>query len=127
MAAIVVDTDDTAEECIGYLKEQRYLSEKFLPLNCLDVAPVNEKLRELSEPKGVKLLYDVINCPQQNVRKAIQFACNNAVVCETPEDARKMAFGRDNHRYKAVALDGTLFQQSGVISGGGAELKQKAK
>lgn len=127
MMAVVVDTDDTAEECIGYLKEQRYPAEKFLPLNSLDVAPINEKLRELTEPKGLKLLYDVINCTQPTVKKALQFACNNAVVCETPDDARKMAFGRDSHRYKAVALDGTLFQQSGVISGGGSELKQKAK
>lgn len=127
MNAIVVDTDDTAEECINYLKEQRFFSEKFLPLNSLEASPINETLREITDPKGVKLLFDVINCTQQSIRKAIQYACNNAVVCETAEDARKMAFGRDNHRCKAVSLDGTLFQQSGVISGGGAELKQRAK
>uniref|UniRef100_A0AC35FVK5 Structural maintenance of chromosomes protein n=1 Tax=Panagrolaimus sp. PS1159 TaxID=55785 RepID=A0AC35FVK5_9BILA len=127
MNAIVVDTDDTAEECIAYLKEQRYFSEKFLPLNSLEVSPINETLREVTDIRGVKLLYDVINCTQPNIRKIIQFATNNSVVCETAEDARKMAFGRDNHRYKAVSLDGTLFQQSGVISGGGSELKHRAK
>uniref|UniRef100_A0A7E4V931 Structural maintenance of chromosomes protein n=1 Tax=Panagrellus redivivus TaxID=6233 RepID=A0A7E4V931_PANRE len=125
MNAIAVDSDDTAEECIAYLKEQRYMSEKFLPLNSLDCAPINEKLREIGG--GVRLLYDVINCTQPSVKKAIQFACNNAVVCDTPEEARQMAFGRDNHRLKSVALDGTLFQQNGVISGGGSELRARAK
>lgn len=45
------------------------------------------------------------------------YACGNALVCETVEDARTIAFGR-YERHKAVALDGTMFQKSGIISGG---------
>uniref|UniRef100_A0A914ZAR2 Structural maintenance of chromosomes protein n=1 Tax=Panagrolaimus superbus TaxID=310955 RepID=A0A914ZAR2_9BILA len=127
MNAIIVDTDDIAEECIIYLKEQRYFSEKFLPLNSLVINSINEMLREISEPKGVKLLFDVINCFQPSIRKAIQFTTNNAVVCETTEDARHMAYGIAGHRYKSVSLDGTLFQQNGIVSGGSLELRDKAK
>lgn len=44
--------------------------------------------RELTEPRGVKLVFDVIQCNNPVARKALQFACGNALVCETPEDAK---------------------------------------
>lgn len=40
---------------------------------------------------------------------------------------RYLAYGSASDRYKAVALDGTLFERSGIISGGGQELRQRAK
>ncbi|VDN02476.1 unnamed protein product [Thelazia callipaeda] len=127
MMSIVCDTDETARESIIYLKEQRLAPETFLPLSVLDVHPIKEKLRELAEPKGVKLVFDVIQCNNHVARKALQFACGNALVCETPEDAKYLAYGSASDRYKAVALDGTLFERSGIISGGGQELRQRAK
>lgn len=125
MMSIICDTEQTARDCITYMKEQRAEIETFLPISYLDVHPINEKLRELSEPRGVKLVFDVIQCNLPAVRKALQFACGNALVCETAEDARQLAFGGAD-RHKAVSLDGTLFQQSGVISGGASELRAKA-
>ncbi|KHN86179.1 Structural maintenance of chromosomes protein 1A [Toxocara canis] len=127
MMSIVCDTDETARESIVYLKEQRLPPETFLPLSILDVHPINEKLRELAEPRGVKLVFDVIQCNNPVARKALQFACGNALVCETAEDAKYLAYGSASDRYKAIALDGTLFQQNGVISGGGQELKVRAR
>uniref|UniRef100_A0AC34GBV7 Uncharacterized protein n=1 Tax=Panagrolaimus sp. ES5 TaxID=591445 RepID=A0AC34GBV7_9BILA len=38
-----------------------------------------------------------------------------------------MAYGIAGHRYKSVSLDGTLFQQNGIVSGGSLELRDKAK
>lgn len=58
--SIVCDTEETAREAIAYLKEQRFAPETFLPSQGIDVHPINEKLRELSYPKGAKLVYDVI-------------------------------------------------------------------
>ncbi len=52
-----------------------------------------------------------------DLQKALQFACANALVCDGMEEARKLAFG-GAERKKTVSLDGTLFQKSGVISGG---------
>ena len=65
----------------------------------------------------MKLVMDVIHLNVPAAKKALQFACGNALVCETAEDARKLAFG-GGQRHKAVSLDGTLFQKSGMISGG---------
>lgn len=126
MTAIVCDTDETARECITYLREQHFSPETFLPLNSLDVMPVNEKLRDFTSIPNVKLLYDVINCNMPVARKALQFVCGNSLVCDTPDQARQLAYG-DKERYRAVSLDGTQFQPNGVISGGGHDLKARAK
>jgi chromosome segregation ATPase len=40
MTSIVCDTDDTARQCIPYLREQRHAPETFLPLNSLEVQPI---------------------------------------------------------------------------------------
>ena len=104
MMSIVCDTDDTARECITYLKEQRYFPETFLPLSVLNVIPINESLRQITDPRGVKLVFDVIQLNNPLAKKALQFACGNSLVCETAEDARLLAFGgaAGGDRHKAV-------------------------
>ncbi|ELT90865.1 hypothetical protein CAPTEDRAFT_228943 [Capitella teleta] len=126
MDAIACDSEKTAKDCIQYMKEQRIEPETFLPLDYVEVKPVNEKLRDIREPKNVKLVVDVIRYDPACIKKALLFACGNALVCDTVEDARKVAFGLHD-RHKSVSLDGTLFQKSGVISGGASDLKAKAR
>ena len=63
-----------------------------------------------------------------DIKAAVLFVTNNALVCETPEDAMKVAYEMDDgQRYDAVALDGTFYQKSGIISGGSVDLARKAK
>ncbi|KAL9972949.1 hypothetical protein ACROYT_G019349 [Oculina patagonica] len=124
MDAIVVDTEKTGKDCIQYLREQRADPEMFLPLDSIQVKPVNEKLRQIGGT--AKLVIDVIKYEPAVIKKALQFACANALVCDGMEEARKLAFG-GAERKKTVSLDGTLFQKSGVISGGVSDLKAKAR
>ncbi len=125
MDAIVVDTEKTARECIKFMKEQHLQSETFYPLDYIDVTPLDERLREIREPRNTKMLIDVIKFNPPAIKKALQFAVGNCLVCESDEDARTLAFATE--RNKVVSFDGTLFQKSGLISGGSSELKQKAK
>lgn len=62
-----------------------------------------------------------------DIERAVLFATTNALVCETPEDAMKVAYEMDKSRYDALALDGTFYQKSGIISGGSHDLARKAK
>ncbi|XP_044742262.1 structural maintenance of chromosomes protein 1A [Chrysoperla carnea] len=127
MEAIVVDTEHTARQCIQYLKEQMLEPETFLPLDYLQTKPLKERLRNIQSPSGVKLLYDVLTFQPQAINRAVLFATNNALVCETPDDANKVAYEMDKYRYDCVALDGTFYQKSGIISGGSLDLARKAK
>ncbi|XP_076039544.1 structural maintenance of chromosomes 1 [Oratosquilla oratoria] len=128
MEAIVVDTEKTARQCVQYLKDQMLDPETFLPLDYIQAKPLKERLRNIKEPRNVKLLYDVLQYDPSEIKRAVLFATNNALVCETPEDASKVAYEmEDGHRYDAVALDGTFFSKSGIISGGSLDLARKAK
>lgn len=57
--------------------------------------PLNERLREIA---GAKMLVDVVqvNAPSgaAQLRKVVQYVCDNALVCETMKDARSVAFDR---------------------------------
>ncbi|XP_007437635.1 structural maintenance of chromosomes protein 1B [Python bivittatus] len=123
MTAIVVASEKAARNCIRFLKEERAEPETFLPLDYLEVEPINEQLREI---KGSKLMIDVIQTSFPPLKKVIQFVCGNGLVCETVKEAKHLAFD-GQHRMKTVALDGTLFLKSGIISGGSSYLKLKAK
>ncbi|NWQ79222.1 SMC1B protein, partial [Columbina picui] len=123
MTAIVVATEKTAKDCIRFLKQERAEPETFLALDYLDVRPINEKLREI---KGAKMLVDVVQTPFAPLKKVIQFVSGNGLVCETVKEAKQIAFDGPV-RLKTVALDGTLFLKSGVISGGSSDLRFKAR
>ncbi|XP_066040434.1 structural maintenance of chromosomes protein 1B isoform X1 [Chamaea fasciata] len=123
MTAIVVSTEKTARDCIRFLKQERAEPETFLALDYLDVKPINEKLREI---KGAKLMVDVVQTQFVPLKKVIQFVSGNALICETVKEAKHIAFDGPV-RLKTVALDGTLFLKSGVISGGSSDLRFKAR
>ncbi|XP_068155784.1 LOW QUALITY PROTEIN: structural maintenance of chromosomes protein 1A [Drosophila tropicalis] len=127
MEAIIVDTEKTARHCIQILKEQMLEVETFLPLDYLQVKPLKERLRNISEPRNVRLVFDVLKFEPAEIERAVLFATGNALVCETPEDAMKVAYEIDRSRFDALALDGTFYQKSGLISGGSHDLARKAK
>lgn len=126
MDAIVVDTERTGRECIKFMKEQHLHSETFYPLDYIDTGILDERLRDIREPRNTKMLVDVIKSHPPQIKKALMFAVGNCLVCETDEDARNLALWSGD-RHKVVSFDGTLFQKSGIISGGSNDLKHKAK
>lgn len=128
MEAIVVDTEKTGRACIQYLKEQMLEAETFLPLDYIDAQALKERLRNIKEPRNVKLIYDVLQYEPASIKRAVLYATNNALVCETPEDANRVAYELgDGRRYDAVSLDGTYYQKNGFISGGSTDLEKRAR
>ncbi|XP_026804865.1 structural maintenance of chromosomes protein 1A [Rhopalosiphum maidis] len=127
MEAIIVDSEKTARLCIQYLKDHMLDPETFLPIDYLQTKPLKERLRNISRPHNVKLMYDVLEFDPE-IDRVVLFATNNALVCESPEDANHVAYELERDgRYDAVALDGTFYQKSGIISGGSLDLARKAK
>eukprot|EP00897_Mesotaenium_endlicherianum_P000577 jgi/Mesen1/1051/ME000122S00048 len=111
--AIVVDDEKTGKECIEYLREQRQPPMTFIPLQTARIKPVQERLRALGGTS--KLIYDVIQF-DPNLEKAMIYAVGNTLVCDTIDEARALAWGRERH--KVVALDGTLMAKNGSMTGG---------
>jgi len=125
MDAVVVDTKQTAFECIQYLREQRVGTAVFLPLDSLVTpAPYSaERLRSLEQDSRYRLCADVITC-DDSIRKAVQYAVGNTVVCENLAAARELCFGttavssKGDDKVKAVTLTGGVISRAGTMTGG---------
>ncbi|KAI0290144.1 hypothetical protein BC826DRAFT_1106624 [Russula brevipes] len=112
--AVVVDEERTAIDCIEYMRNQRAGQATFIPLDTIQVKPINDKFRAFA--KGARLAVDVIQY-EPAMERAIHHACGNALVCDTMEVARYVCYEKDQE-VKAVTLEGTIIHKSGLITGG---------
>ncbi|KAH7929959.1 RecF/RecN/SMC protein [Leucogyrophana mollusca] len=112
--AVVVDEEKTAIDCIEYMRNQRAGQATFIPLDTIQVKPVNDKFRSFA--KGARLALDVIQF-EPAVERAMHHACGNALVCDTMEVARYVCYEK-GQEVKAVTLEGTIIHKSGLITGG---------
>ncbi|KAL0571911.1 Structural maintenance of chromosomes protein 1 [Marasmius crinis-equi] len=112
--AVVVDEEKTAIDCIEYMRNQRAGQATFIPLDTIQVKPINDKFRSFA--KGARLAVDVIQY-EPAVERAIHHACGNALVCDTMDVAKYVCYEK-GQEVKAVTLEGTIIHKSGLITGG---------
>lgn len=74
-----------------YMRNQRAGQATFIPLNTIQVKPINDRLRTLA--KGARLAVDVIQY-EPVVERAIHHACGNALVCDTMDIARHVSYDK---------------------------------
>lgn len=114
--SIIVDSEQTAIECIQFMRRQRSGQATFIPLDTIQARPVAEKWRTFAS--GARPAIDVINFDQQYVR-AFQYACGNTLVCDSLDIAKNVCYTR-GQKIKAVTLDGTVIHKNGFLTGGTA-------
>ncbi|EGO04101.1 hypothetical protein SERLA73DRAFT_102460 [Serpula lacrymans var. lacrymans S7.3] len=112
--AVVVDEEKTAIDCIEYMRNQRAGQATFIPLDTIQVKPINDKFRSFA--KGARLAVDVIQY-EPVVERAMHHACGDALVCDSMEVARYVCYDK-GQEVKAVTLEGTIIHKSGLITGG---------
>ena len=89
LEAIVVDEEKTAIDCIEYMRNQRAGQATFIPLDTIQVKPVNDKFRAFG--KGVRLAVDIVQ-HEPAIERAIHHACGSALVCDSMEIARNVCY-----------------------------------
>lgn len=89
ISSIVVDEEKTAIDCIEYMRTQRAGQATFIPLDTIQVKPVNDKYRSFA--KGARLAVDVVQY-EGAVERAIHHALGSALVCDTMEVARYVCY-----------------------------------
>ncbi|KAI5845169.1 hypothetical protein DFP73DRAFT_45390 [Morchella snyderi] len=112
--AVVVDNEKTAKDCIEYLRDQRAGQATFLPLDTIQVKPLNSNLKGMH--RGMRMAIDTIEF-ESAVERAMQYACGNAVVCDDLEVAKYICYDK-GLEVKAVTLDGTVIHKGGLMTGG---------
>ncbi|XP_078182558.1 structural maintenance of chromosomes protein 1-like [Carex rostrata] len=113
MDAVVVEDENTGKECIKYLKEQRKPPMTFIPLQCIRVKPVMERLRSLG--RTARLVFDIIQY-DRSLEKAVLYAVGNTLVCDGLDEAKELSWSGERH--KVVTVDGILLTKAGTMTGG---------
>ncbi|KAG1103397.1 hypothetical protein G6F42_017228 [Rhizopus arrhizus] len=123
MDAIVVEDEQTASECIEYMREQHVGVATFLPLHSLSLPHINDRYRNFV--KGARLAYDVLKFDKQ-YDNAVQYACASTLICDNLNIAKQICFEM-NENVRTVTLDGSVIHQSGLMTGGqsGAQTTKK--
>ena len=120
--SVVVDTHSTGVECMQYLRDKRFGTCTFLPLDTISTKPVDDKFRNYA--RGARLALDVIEYAPEDER-AMLFACGSTLICDDMEIAKQACFGK-GQEVKVVTLDGSTIHKSGLMAGG-ADSRQTGK
>ncbi|MCJ1309203.1 Structural maintenance of chromosomes protein 1 [Agyrium rufum] len=111
--AVVVDNEQTAKDCIQYLREQRRGQATFIPYETISTKDVNNNLKNM---KGCWMAIDTIDF-DRSVERAMKYVCGNAIVCDTLATAKQICYEKGVEA-KAVSLDGTVIHKAGLMTGG---------
>ncbi|XP_057694289.1 structural maintenance of chromosomes protein 4 [Corythoichthys intestinalis] len=117
---IVVDTIDTAQKCVTFLKEQNIGVATFIGLDKMKVWEKN--MRPIRTPEDSPRLFDMVRVNDANVRPAFYFALRDTLVAQDMEQATRMAFQKDK-RWRVVTLKGQIIEMAGTMTGGGRVMK----
>ncbi|XP_061639069.1 structural maintenance of chromosomes protein 4 [Phyllopteryx taeniolatus] len=117
---IVVDTIDTAQKCVTFLKEQNIGVATFIGLDKMKVWEKN--MGPIRTPEESPRLFDMVRVNNTSVRPAFYFALRDTLVAQDMEQATRIAFQRDK-RWRVVTLKGQIIEVAGTMTGGGRVMK----
>ncbi|XP_075013558.1 structural maintenance of chromosomes protein 4 isoform X2 [Calonectris borealis] len=116
---IVVDTIDTAQECVNFLKARGIGVATFIALD--KMAVWEKKIQKIPTPENTPRLFDLVKVEDEKVRLAFYFALRDTLVANNLEEATRVAFQNDK-RWRVVTLQGQIIEQSGTMTGGGGKI-----
>uniref|UniRef100_A0A3B1IDX0 Structural maintenance of chromosomes protein 4 n=1 Tax=Astyanax mexicanus TaxID=7994 RepID=A0A3B1IDX0_ASTMX len=116
---ILVDTIDTAQKCVVFLKSQNIGVATFIGLDKMKVWEKN--MVAISTPENIPRLFDMVKVKDESVRPAFYFALRDTLVAKDLEQATRVAFQKDK-RWRVVTLQGQIIEQSGTMTGGGGRV-----
>ncbi|XP_062409333.1 structural maintenance of chromosomes protein 4 [Sardina pilchardus] len=116
---ILVDTIDTAQKCVTFLKAQNIGVATFIGLDKMKVWEA--KMGAIATPESIPRLFDMVAVKEEAVRPAFYFALRDTLVARDLEQATKVAFHKDK-RWRVVTMQGQIIEQAGTMTGGGSRV-----
>ncbi|NXM70322.1 SMC4 protein, partial [Serilophus lunatus] len=116
---IVVDTIDTAQACVNFLKARGVGVATFIALD--KMAVWEKKMAKIPTPENTPRLFDLVKVQDKNILLAFYFALRDTLVTKNLEEATRVAFQGDK-RWRVVTLQGQIIEMSGTMTGGGGKV-----
>uniref|UniRef100_A0A671DUB6 Structural maintenance of chromosomes protein n=1 Tax=Rhinolophus ferrumequinum TaxID=59479 RepID=A0A671DUB6_RHIFE len=116
---IVVDSIDTAQECVNFLKRQNIGVATFIGLDKMAVWA--KKMTRIQTPENTPRLFDLVKVKDEEIRQAFYFALRDTLVADNLDQATRVAYQKDR-RWRVVTLQGQIIEQSGTMTGGGSKV-----
>uniref|UniRef100_A0A8C5TY51 Structural maintenance of chromosomes protein n=1 Tax=Malurus cyaneus samueli TaxID=2593467 RepID=A0A8C5TY51_9PASS len=116
---IVVDTIDTAQACVNFLKARGIGVATFIALD--KMAVWEKKMQKIPTPQNTPRLFDLVQVQDDKVRLAFYFALRDTLVAKNLEEATRIAFQKEK-RWRVVTLQGQIIEVSGTMTGGGGKV-----
>uniref|UniRef100_A0A8B9XEY3 Structural maintenance of chromosomes protein n=1 Tax=Bos mutus grunniens TaxID=30521 RepID=A0A8B9XEY3_BOSMU len=116
---IVVDSIDTAQECVNFLKRQNIGVATFIGLDKMAVWA--KKMTKIQTPENTPRLFDLVKVKDGAIRQAFYFALRDTLVADSLDQATRVAYQKDR-RWRVVTLQGQIIEQSGTMTGGGSKV-----
>ncbi|KAG7153371.1 structural maintenance of chromosomes protein 4-like, partial [Homarus americanus] len=113
---IVVDSVETGQKCISFLKRNNVGTATFIALDKMQKWK-SQCERQMQTPENVPRLFDLVRMKDDIVKTAFYFALRDTLVADNLDQASRIAYGGVRHR--VVTLKGELIEPSGTMSGGG--------
>jgi structural maintenance of chromosome 4 len=113
---MVVDTVESGQQCIEYLRKNNLGRANFILLDRLakrDMSPIQT-------PENVPRLFDLVKPKDERLRPAFFQVLTNTLVAEDLDQAERIAYGAK--RWRVVTLGGNLIDTAGTMSGGGSRV-----
>ena len=115
---IVVETVECGQQCIDYLRKNKLGYARFILLDRLRKANVNQ----FQGPDNAPRLFDLVQPQNPKFIDAFYSVLRDTLVVNDLNQANKVAYGK--RRYRVVTLDGQLIDISGTMSGGGNQVSR---
>ncbi|KPI97761.1 Structural maintenance of chromosomes protein 4 [Papilio xuthus] len=113
---IVVDTVETAQSCVEFLRNNDIGRATFIALDKQQHL-IQHYERRVTYPENAPRLFDLIQVRDERVLPAFYFALRDTLVANNLEQATRIAYGQV--RYRVVTLKGDVIEIAGTMSGGG--------
>lgn len=115
---IVVESEETAKDCINYLKNNGIGRATFYPLNIMKAKYIDEKvLEKISSIEGFIDIASNLVKYDEKYKNIILNQLGNVIVTDNIDNANKIA-KLINNMYRIVTLDGDILNVGGSITGG---------
>jgi len=109
MQAIITDDDESAKKCIEHLRDNKLGVASFIPLNKVNVQPVQLNRKGLGV---IDLAVNLIKFDKK-YEKAFHLIFGRTLVVHDLDTARRI-----NYQGRAVTLDGDVVEPGGLMTGG---------